>query len=183
MSGESNSSSSGETTNKILIANPNRFKPGPDKPVLSSYQRRLAREMEKKRKERLEQNAPYPSTRPSLINEDAREIALQKTMNLVSTTPVKTVPTIRDDIFTPGEYNPLSHDLVEVPPTPEIIETRKQLTFDDDELNFGLDFKEEDEFKEIGGRKKRRTTHKSKKSKKTRKSKRKTRKVRRHRRH
>lgn len=166
------------STDKILIARADRFVPAKEKP-LTPYQKKVREQQERKREQRLArlaQSAPYPT--------DARETALQKTMNLGLTTPVKKTEQLRGDIFTPGEYNPLSHDLVEMPPTPQVVSVPKQLTFDDDNIDFGLDFKEEDEFKEIGGRKKRRTTHKSKKSKKTRKSRRKTtRKVRRHRRH
>ena len=165
------------STDKILIARADRFIPAKEKP-LSTYQRKVREQQERKREQRfarLAESAPYPT--------DARETALQKTMNLGLTTPVKKPEQLRGDIFTPGEYNPLSHDLVEMPPTPQVVSVPKQLTFDDD-IDFRLDFKEEDEFKETGGRKKRRTTHKSKKSKKTRKSRRKTtRKLRRHRRH
>lgn len=66
---------------RVIVANPNRFKPAPEpEEKLSYYQRRVRKEREKKQ-QRLAQSAPYPSTRPSSII-NAREAALNATSQL-----------------------------------------------------------------------------------------------------
>lgn len=168
-----------ETTNKILIANPNRFVSGPEKKRLTPYQEEQKRIKEEQRKERLSKNAPYPTTNTSKkIREFERALAATQAL----TTPSKAVkPDVAPygDFFTPGEYNPQSHDLVEMPPTPV---QPKNLFVGDEEVvdDFGFDLDEEVP-KEVGG-KKRKSRKLRRTTKKLRKSRRKTRKVRRHRR-
>jgi len=103
-------------------------------------------------------------------------------------------PTSDDNPFTPSGYDPLSHNLTKMPPTPELGTSAQKLNFDGDldgdfdgDSHGGLfPINPDDEIfksQEKGGRKRRKSRKLGKSPKKSRKSKRKTtRKVRRHRR-
>lgn len=115
---------------------------------------------------------------------EEREKALDNTDTLIKNA------TSDDTPFTPGGYNPFSHNLIEMPPTPKLGTSAQKLNFDgdfDEDSHGGLfPIDPDDEIfksQEKGGRKRRKSRKLGKSPKKSRKSKRKTtRKVRRHRR-
>jgi len=193
---------------RILIANPNRFKPAPEpQEKLTDYQKRVRRDQEKKesRNARLSQGAPYQiprsKTKSKLLSKD-QELALSginEMNNRKEIVDVKQLLDITPSKQVPEGVNPFL-------PTPmELVlnrsEEKKYVTDKEDDMPtypVALDFDVEEEvdfdeldtneelpsnIKRIGGIKRRKSRKLRKSSKKLRKSKRKTtRKVRRHRR-
>jgi hypothetical protein len=186
---------------RILIADPNRFKPAQEK--LSDYQKKIRRDQEKKqesRNARLSQGAPYQIPRSktkskslskeqelalSGINEMNNRKEIADVKNILDITPSKKVPEGMNPFLpTPMEVGLIrSEEKEDVTPSTNPV----ALDFDvEEELDFDeLDTNEElpPNIKRIGGIKRRKSRKLRKSSKKSRKSKRKTtRKVRRHRR-
>ncbi len=189
---------------RILIANPNRFKPAPEpQEKLSAYQKKVRRDQEKKqelRNARLSQGAPYqipPSKTKSKVLSRDQELALSginemnnrkeiaDVKNILDITPSKPVPEgVNPFLPTPMEVGLIrSEEGKYVTPSTNPV----ALDFDvEEELHFDeLDTNEQlpPNIKRIGGIKRRKSRRLRKPSKKSRKSRRKTtRKVRRHRR-
>ena len=155
---------------KILIAESTRFVPAEEK--LTYYQRKI-REQQKKEQEKALDNTN----------------TLFKNASSSVVTPVKNIRK-EPKIFTPGGYDPMRHDLVEMPSTPKLGTSLQKLDFNEDfneDSHGGLFLIDPNDeiFKsqEKGGRKRRKSRKLGKSPKKSRKSKRKTtRKLRRHRR-
>lgn len=187
---------------RILIANPNRFKPAPEpQEKLTDYQKRIRRDQEKKesRNARLSQGAPYQiprsKTKSKLLSRD-QEFALSgiNEMNnrkeildvkqLLDITPSKQVPEgVNPFLPTPMEVGLIrseeKEDVISTNPVALDFDVEEELYFDELDTNEELS----PNIKRIGGIKRRKSKKLRKSSKKSRKSKRKTtRKVRRHRR-
>jgi hypothetical protein len=187
---------------RILIANPNRFKPAPEpQEKLTDYQKRIRRDQEKKesRNARLSQGAPYQiprsKTKSKLLSRD-QEFALSgiNEMNnrkeildvkqLLDITPSKQVPEgVNPFLPTPMEVGLIrseeKEDVISTNPVALDFDVEEELYFDELDTNEELS----PNIKRIGGIKRRKSKKLRKYSKKSRKSKRKTtRKVRRHRR-
>jgi hypothetical protein len=188
---------------RILIANPNRFKPAPEpQEKLSDYQKKIRRDQEKKqesRNARLSQGAPYQiprsKTKSKLLSRD-QELALSgiNEMNnrkeivdvkqLLDITPSKQVPEgVNPFLPTPMEVGLIrseeKEDVISTNPVALDFDVEGELYFDELDTNEELS----PNIKRIGGIKRRKSKKLRKSSKKSRKSKRKTtRKVRRHRR-
>jgi hypothetical protein len=190
---------------RILIANPNRFKPAPEpEEKLSDYQKKIKRDQEKKqesRNARLSQGAPYQiprsKTKSKLLSKD-QELALSGINEMNNRKEIADVKSVLD--ITPSK--PVPEGVNPFLPTPmelglnrseekeDVTPTTNQVALDfdvDAESDFGNEFDLDEEvppnIKRIGGIKRRKSRKLRKSSKKLRKSKRKTtRKVRRHRR-
>jgi len=187
---------------RILIANPNRFKPAPEpQEKLTDYQKRIRRDQEKKesRNARLSQGAPYQiprsKTKSKLLSRD-QEFALSginemnnrkeilDVKNMLDITPSKQVPEgVNPFLPTPMEVGLIrseeKEDVISTNPVALDFDVEEELYFDELDTNEELS----PNIKRIGGIKRRKSKKLRKSSKKSRKSKRKTtRKVRRHRR-
>ena len=188
---------------RILIANPNRFKPAPEpQEKLTDYQKRIRRDQEKKesRSARLSQGAPYQIPRSktkskslskkqelalSGINEMNNRKEIVDVKKILDITPSKPVP----EGMNPFLPTPMELGLNRSEEKEDVTPTINQVALDFD-VEEDLDFDELDtneellpNIKRIGGIKRRKSRKLRKSSKKSRKSKRKTtRKVRRHRR-
>jgi hypothetical protein len=198
-------SESEEKEPRILIANPNRFKPAPEpQEKLSDYQKKIRRDQEKKqesRNARLSQGAPYQiprsKTKSKLLSRD-QELALSGInemnnrkeiadfKNILHITPSKQVPEgVNPFLSTPMELGLIrSEEKEDVTPSTNPValdfDVEGELYFDELDKNEQLP----PNIKRIGGIKRRKLMKLRKSSKKSRKSKRKTtRKVRRYRRH
>jgi hypothetical protein len=158
------------TTDRELTAVASRFIPASTPPRReSAYQKKIRRLREEEEEERQKRQA-LSNTNVLLANASSSLV-----------TPVKKIYREESNIFTPGEYDPRSHNLVEMPPTPMLNTSAQKLNFETDLFDIDQNdeiFKSEEKG---GRRKKSRKLRKS--SKKSRKSRRKTtRKVRRYRR-
>jgi hypothetical protein len=188
---------------RILIANPNRFKPAPEpQEKLTDYQKKIRRDQEKKdsRNARLSQGAPYQiprsKTKSKLLSRD-QELALSginemnnrkeiaDVKNILDITPSKQVP----EGINPFLPTPMEVGLIRIEEKEDVTPSTNPVALDfdvEEELDFDeLDTNEQlpPNIKRIGGIKRRKSRKLRKSSKKSRKSKRKTtRKVRRHRR-
>jgi hypothetical protein len=188
---------------RILIANPNRFKPAPEpQEKLTDYQKKIRRDQEKKesRNARLSQGAPYQiprsKTKSKLLSRD-QELALSginemnnrkeiaDVKNILDITPSKQVP----EGINPFLPTPMEVGLIRIEEKEDVTPSTNPVALDfdvEEELDFDeLDTNEElpPNIKRIGGIKRRKSRKLRKSSKKSRKSRRKTtRKVRRHRR-
>jgi hypothetical protein len=194
---------------RILIANPNRFKPAQEK--LSDYQKKIRRDQEKKqesRNARLSQGAPY-QVPPSKIQTKSlsrdQELALSginemnnrkeiaDVKNILDITPSKPVPEgVNPFLPTPMEVGLIRSeekkyvtDVIDkeddMPTYPVALDFDVEEEVGFDELNTNEELPPN--IKRIGGIKRRKSRKLRKSSKKSRKSRRKTtRKVRRHRR-
>ena len=193
---------------RILIANPNRFKPAPEpQEKLTDYQKRIRRDQEKKesRNARLSQGAPYqipPSKIQSKLFSRDQELALSgiNEMNnrkeivdvkqLLDITPSKQVP----EGVNPFLPTPMEVGLIRSEEKKYVIDKEDDmpnypvaLDFDVEE---GVGFDELDtneellpNIKRIGGTKRRKSRKLRKSSKKSRKSRRKITRKQRRRRH
>ena len=189
---------------RILIANPNRFKPAQEK--LSDYQKKIRRDQEKKqesRNARLSQGAPYQiprsKTKSKLLSKD-QELALSginemnnrkeivDVKNILDITPSKPVPEgVNPFLPTPMEVGLIRNEDEkyvidkedDMPPTyPVALDFDVEEEVDFDEL--GTNEQLPPNIKRIGGIKRRKSRKLRKSSKKSRKPRRKTtRKVRR----
>jgi hypothetical protein len=155
---------------RILIANPNRFKPAPEpQEKLSDYQKKIRKDREKKQQE-------ARKGKVSAIDEfNRQDIASVK--DILNITPSKPVPILSEStfIYTPSEPNTsiMREEIKMSPPN--------SLNFNDEYDDMGFDLNEQLPEEKGGRRRKSRKLRKS--SKKSRKPRRKTtRKVRRHRR-
>jgi len=126
-----------------------------------------------------------------MLREEEKEIQKMKALNSTNAlltsassslvTPVKKNYREEPNIFTPGEYDPKSHNLVEMPPTPMLDTSAQKINFETD--LFDIDQNDEIFKSEEKGGRRRKSRKLRKSSKKSRKPRRKTtRKVRRHRR-
>jgi hypothetical protein len=159
------------TTERELTAVASRFIPATTPPKKeSAYKKKMRRLREEKEEEERQKRQELNNTNALFANASSTLV-----------TPVKKNYREEPNIFTPGEYNPISHNLVEMPPTPMLDTSSQKLNFETDLFDIDID-KNDEIFKseEKGGRiRKSRKLRKS--SKKSRKSRRKTtRKVRRH---
>ena len=194
---------------RILIANPNRFKPAPEpQEKLTDYQKRVRRDQEKKqesRNARLSQGAPYQIQRPktkskllskqqelalSGINEMNNRKEIADVKNILDITPSKQVPEgVNPFLPTPMEVGLIRSEEKKIvtdkeddmPTYPVALDFDVEEEVDFDEL--GTNEQLPPNIKRIGGIKRRKSRKLRKSPKKSRKSRRKTtRKVRRHRR-
>jgi len=154
---------------KFLTADPTRFKPVSTPPRKESEYRKKLRMLREEEKE-IQKMKALNSTNALLTSASSSLV-----------TPVKKNYREEPNIFTPGEYDPKSHNLVEMPPTPMLDTSAQKINFETD--LFDIDQNDEIFKSEEKGGRRRKSRKLGKSPKKSRKSKRKTtRKVRRHRR-